>query len=697
MNFTYKLVARIIATRLKALIPLLVDSQQTGFVAGRNITENVLALKIGQEWADISGQQAVFIKLDFMKAFDRVSEDWLGNTGCEVAQEGQEFTYLGILAGCRMDEKKVAEEILRKVSAKLSHWSTRWLTQPGRIVLLKHVLAAMPTYQILAVGMTEKGMSRFESLCRNFVWGWNSEGNPRLATVAWWKIALRKEDGGLNWVPTTQKVAALQVRHLGHILTDKDCEWIHMAKSMIRQKLSTGANKQERKYWSAQEALLLLKQLKIPRAPLLTRMLKHWFSIRKFLRREGPNQEIPATASIQQLAQIATLYTNEGKEWAPTATRLLAAIKIREAIHLRDSTGRWKSLVTLGFTHRCAWTPLEFQHAGRWDKHRWKQRWQNLWKSNLTPRIKFWFWKIYHRGFLTGNRVARFLADEGSCRGCRSTIETTNHLWWNCPRESHRRSTLIQLVIPQEKFPHIGSILDLLDYCLGEQRNQLAICAVIYSYTIQRWKERCDLIFRNKRSQLPIRVILQNALNEVEAAAFKFVKEKMSTWLANRDAIHRWNDSFSVSPAQSNSAPHVAELFSRNNELRSPSSEQRDEEQAAPPDLSPPTAEAEGIPCPEGSFSHVSTDQVISMDCARRDGRGAKREQAGGGFEPGLERAGELGQAIFFVLGQAASRYAGRCIYGESEEEYCSCVSNAIHRPLGLGFVVRFVSEVQWM
>ncbi|KAL3696469.1 hypothetical protein R1sor_010545 [Riccia sorocarpa] len=47
MPFTYKLVAKIIANRMQKLIPKLVDSQQSGFVVGRNITDTVLALKIG--------------------------------------------------------------------------------------------------------------------------------------------------------------------------------------------------------------------------------------------------------------------------------------------------------------------------------------------------------------------------------------------------------------------------------------------------------------------------------------------------------------------------------------------------------------------------------------------------------------------------------------------------------------------------
>ncbi|KAL2608299.1 hypothetical protein R1flu_026872 [Riccia fluitans] len=654
MNFTYKLVAKILANRLKALNPLLVDSQQTGFIAGRNITENILALKLGQEWASISRQEAVFLKLDFMKAFDRVSHDylwelqaqkrgktrlpsgsllfalstqplmrmlrnageqgkiigvnigsgksllhqlfaddtgicitaeekyfeatkeivssferisgaklnllksvimpltptagenWLHNTGREVAGEGRDFTYLGILTGCALDERKLVEEIIRKASDKLAHWSTKWLIQPGRLVLLRHVLAAMPTYQILAVGMSEQGMNRFETLCRNFVWGWNAEGNPRLATIAWWKFALRKEDGGLNWTPTKDRVIALQIRNLGHILIDKQCEWTVIAKTMIKKRIAEGPNKRDRQLWSAQEALLLLNQLTILGAPLLTRMLKIWFKIQKFLRREGNRQEIPAFATVQQLAMLATRYTAEGKEWAPTAARLLASIKIYDAIHLWDSAGRWKSLVTLGFLHRKQWSAAELRCARQWDnwlksqspsdkplhqgqgwnwlksdqetfswikptsfwknllyrhtslleelnerwgiqdtEEHWKRRWKSIWKSKFTLRIKVWLWKIYHRGFLTGSRAAKFTSDEGHCHFCRRELETYDHLWWTCSREEPRRNTLLRLLSLREITASNHNFIHFIDFCLKPRKEQLAVGSAFYAYTTQ--------------------------------------------------------------------------------------------------------------------------------------------------------------------------------------------------------------------
>ncbi|KAL3685666.1 hypothetical protein R1sor_003688 [Riccia sorocarpa] len=43
------IVAKIIAIRLKEKLPRIIDTQQTGFVAGRNIIDNIMSLRLGQE------------------------------------------------------------------------------------------------------------------------------------------------------------------------------------------------------------------------------------------------------------------------------------------------------------------------------------------------------------------------------------------------------------------------------------------------------------------------------------------------------------------------------------------------------------------------------------------------------------------------------------------------------------------------
>ncbi|KAL3687195.1 hypothetical protein R1sor_013504 [Riccia sorocarpa] len=80
LTMTYKIVANIIAVRWKRMLHGIIGTQQTGFVAGRNIIDNILSLRLGQEWAQVTNQQAIFVKLEFMKAYDRVAHGFLWDT-----------------------------------------------------------------------------------------------------------------------------------------------------------------------------------------------------------------------------------------------------------------------------------------------------------------------------------------------------------------------------------------------------------------------------------------------------------------------------------------------------------------------------------------------------------------------------------------------------------------------------------------
>ncbi|XP_027098892.2 uncharacterized protein [Coffea arabica] len=75
-NFFNKLLSRILADRVAGVLPRIISPQQSGFVKGRNISENYL---LAQEVVVGIGKKArggnVVLKLDMSKAYDRVS--WL--------------------------------------------------------------------------------------------------------------------------------------------------------------------------------------------------------------------------------------------------------------------------------------------------------------------------------------------------------------------------------------------------------------------------------------------------------------------------------------------------------------------------------------------------------------------------------------------------------------------------------------------
>lgn len=75
-NFLSKVCTRIIATRLGLLLPKLISPEQTGFLPGYDISTQVLLAREMVHMMD-NGTSHLCLKLDMMKAFDRVSWDYL--------------------------------------------------------------------------------------------------------------------------------------------------------------------------------------------------------------------------------------------------------------------------------------------------------------------------------------------------------------------------------------------------------------------------------------------------------------------------------------------------------------------------------------------------------------------------------------------------------------------------------------------
>jgi len=70
----YKVIAKVLSNRLKAVLPKLVGESQTAFVAGRQILDGALIANEVVHWLKKKKKQGVLLKLDFQKAYDTI--DW---------------------------------------------------------------------------------------------------------------------------------------------------------------------------------------------------------------------------------------------------------------------------------------------------------------------------------------------------------------------------------------------------------------------------------------------------------------------------------------------------------------------------------------------------------------------------------------------------------------------------------------------
>ena len=72
-NVIYKLISKVIANRLKPLLPLLISPEQTGYVEGRQIMDGIILSNEVIHSLKLLKKPGMLLKLDLCKAFDKLS------------------------------------------------------------------------------------------------------------------------------------------------------------------------------------------------------------------------------------------------------------------------------------------------------------------------------------------------------------------------------------------------------------------------------------------------------------------------------------------------------------------------------------------------------------------------------------------------------------------------------------------------
>ena len=77
LNNDYKILAKVLANRLKKVLPFLIDFDQTGFLKNRYIGENIRLLKDVIRYCHIKSFKGLVVLADFEKAFDNIEWNFL--------------------------------------------------------------------------------------------------------------------------------------------------------------------------------------------------------------------------------------------------------------------------------------------------------------------------------------------------------------------------------------------------------------------------------------------------------------------------------------------------------------------------------------------------------------------------------------------------------------------------------------------
>ena len=77
MNVDYKILTGCIANRIKKILDTIISKEQSGFVPGRYIGENIFKLSSIMEYCQMENIDGMLVLVDFQKAFDFLSWDYM--------------------------------------------------------------------------------------------------------------------------------------------------------------------------------------------------------------------------------------------------------------------------------------------------------------------------------------------------------------------------------------------------------------------------------------------------------------------------------------------------------------------------------------------------------------------------------------------------------------------------------------------
>ncbi|CAI5463545.1 unnamed protein product [Closterium sp. Yama58-4] len=268
LNFTYKILVKVMADRMKSVLHQVISPEQYGFIPGRRLSDAVALVADVIDAAKNGDKYWYLLLVDFKKAFDSVSRDflfdvlrrmgfpdrfvgwieglhentttkllvngWLGD-GLEavererlgLSRDDQRLSYLGyaddttlILQG--EDGVKTWEKALERIAEKLVKWQQKYLTTTARGTVVNYYIIPIIAFQAQVYPPTAGVWEDLVRLIHSFTSG--NRASAAKGFKLWSKEVLytTRELGGIGVTDPEIIITCLAARRVGLFLTEKD-------------------------------------------------------------------------------------------------------------------------------------------------------------------------------------------------------------------------------------------------------------------------------------------------------------------------------------------------------------------------------------------------------------------------------------------------------------------------------------------
>lgn len=80
------------------------------------------------------------------------------------------FKYLEVTINSGSRQNQIWEDVINKCKVKSKQWKNRWLSQAGRLTMIRSVLSIIPIYSMSCFRMSYAASKKIDGMLNKFIW-----------------------------------------------------------------------------------------------------------------------------------------------------------------------------------------------------------------------------------------------------------------------------------------------------------------------------------------------------------------------------------------------------------------------------------------------------------------------------------------------------------------------------------------------
>nr|KAJ0211180.1 hypothetical protein LSAT_V11C400156810 [Lactuca sativa] len=578
-NVIYKCISKVIVNRIRDHLGCLVSENQSAFIPGRSILDNVLlSQELVKGYHIDRGFARCAMKVDIQKAYDTVSWKFLQDILKEFGFHDSMIIWImncvttssfminingsfhgffqgkrGLRQGCPLSPylfTLVMEGLVDKVKKRVNDWKNKSLSYAGRLQLISAVLASLPVYWASVVLLPKGIIKEVEKIMRNFLWnsGQNCKG---VAKVSWNKICKPKTYGGLGLKNLKEWNIALLSSRVWKLISGQNSLWVKWVNCYLLEGRSFwDVGSKDKMSWSWRNLLKIRPYLRdffysrIGNGKGINMWFDNWHQL-------GPLSYVLSHREITSAGynirdKVSDVIVDDNWSWPSEWIDIIPQLgdfPVPRLIREKKDEVYWRN-------YKGNIVPFAInQVSSSLIYHEPIVEWYDLvWFQNSIPSHCFILWLAILGRLRTQDRMKRWKdSNDFSCVFCNSQIDSHSHLFFDC----NYTKEVWNLVKVKVKMNHrAGKWVDIimeLQYSLKKKSinnfiRKIALAASIYHI----WNERNKRLFGKQSNSVEnvVKIISEDIRLKIFSLNLGYLglnEELCKEWnvpVKNKDYVH---------------------------------------------------------------------------------------------------------------------------------------------------------------